>query len=191
MKLLAAAFFGLLWFAHEAGGPSAVGRPLSMFRDGAAGWIGYGLFGLLLAAALWQTVSLARAGREVETLSAAASAALVLAVGLTPSLGLTHHLAAFCLIMLVFGHYAALLYLAGSAWLIAHLAVPVVLVGVTQLHSYGLWQKFFIGYLVLAGVARDAMLTRPRPGPKHRSGSRRRRVVYTLGGDGPVWGRRR
>jgi hypothetical protein len=57
---------------------------------------------------------------------------------------------------LVYLYYALRLGLAGSPWLYAHLAFPVLLAVATSFSSYGIWQKGFVVYFLLA-VNLDAL----------------------------------
>jgi hypothetical protein len=163
MKLASLAFVLLLLIAHAAGdGAELLGRPLSVFRDGAQGGLGYALFAVLLLIGLLYTAALVRARREVETLAAGLAALLLLVVAATPSLGAFHLACSLLLLMLLFAYFALLLHLAESLWLPAHLAVPFALACATGLHSYGLWQKAVITYFVALTAIHHHLLPRPR-----------------------------
>jgi hypothetical protein len=169
MKLASLAFFVLLALAHAAGDfGEMIAQPLSLFRDGAEGWLGYWLFALMLLIGLLYTVALARSRREAEAAVSGLAVLLLLLVGVTPSNASFHLLCSLVLLLLLYGYYALLLRRAESPWLIAHLVVPVALALATRFPSYGLWQKSFIGYFVVAAVLHHHVLGRE---PERSEGS--------------------
>jgi hypothetical protein len=190
MKLASLAFVLLLLGAHAAGDSAElVGQPLSMFRDGVQGWLGYALFAVLLLISALYVAALAQAGRVPEAAVAGLAALLLLVVAGTPSWGAFHVLCSLLLLGLLVSYYALLLHRAEGPWLAAaHLAVPLALAGATGLHSYGLWQKAVITYIVAVTAAHHHLLGRPaaRPAPSaarapSRGGPGRRHKVYALG----------
>lgn len=195
MKLSSLAFVLLLVIAHAAVDPDrAVELPLSMFRDGDRPWVGYALFGHLLLIGVLYIRGLARSDRIAEAVISSAAVVLLAAIAVTPSLDGFHHLFSFLLLLLLFGYYGLVLYKAESGWLFAHLAAPVVLVFGIGFHSYGLWQKMFIVYIVGAAVVHHHLCLCTRvPGDKQpRRGSNggyplRKRKVYQLE-HGRTWG---
>jgi hypothetical protein len=198
MKLAVLAFFGLLVCAHGAGnGGSLVQQPLSMFRDGPEGWLGYALFAALLLISWFYTAALTRCRREAEADIAGLAGFLLLLVAVTPSQGSFHILCSLGLLLLVFSHYGLLLYRAENFWWFIHLALPVALALATCFHSYGVWQKSLIAYLVLAAAVHHHLLVRPRPqNPLDFAGMgglrvgrpRKRRKVYQVE-SGREWAR--
>src|SRR4051794_24655628 len=91
MKLATLAFVLLLLSAHLAGDSAElVGQPLSMFRDGEQGWLGYLLFAVLLLITGLYLAALARAERIGEAAAAGLAAVLLAVVAVTPSLGAFH-----------------------------------------------------------------------------------------------------
>jgi hypothetical protein len=163
MKLASLAFVLLLLIAHAAGdGARLLGQPLSMFRDGGQGGLGYALFALLLLISGLYLTALARAGRAGEVAVAAVAALLLAVVAVTPSQGAFHLLCSLLLLGVLLCYYALLVYRAEGPWLAAvHLAVPFALAGATGLHSYGLWQKAVITYLVVVSAVHHHLLGRP------------------------------
>jgi len=150
VKLASAAFVLLLLVAHGVGDlGQRLEQPLSLFRDGEQAWVGYLLFAALLLIGLLYTVALIRAGKEEEAVCAGLAALLLFIVAVTPSLEGVHLLCSLLLLMLLFGHYWRLLRESGSSWLIPHSLAPFVLVLVSGYHSYGLWQKGLILYIVV------------------------------------------
>jgi hypothetical protein len=151
MKLVTLVFLATLFYAHSLDNAAeAFDQPLSMFRDGEHATFGYALFALLLTAGGLMTVTLARAGRGGGACVYGSAAVLLALVAVTPSLDELHVLCSFVLLLVLYVYHATLLYQRGSAWLWAHLAVPTLLLLATGCHSYGLWQKSLIVYLVLA-----------------------------------------
>jgi hypothetical protein len=184
MKLASSLFLVLLVHAHGGTAPDqALGRPLSMFRDGPQAWQGQAMFAALLLSGVLYTASLVRCRREGEAAVAGFAVLLLLVVAATSSLGAVHGFCSFLLLFVLFAHYALLLRRAGGVWIVAHLTVPVVLMLATQFHSYGLWQKGLVVYFLAAAVLHHHVLTRFAADAK-RSGRRglplRRRTVYEL-----------
>jgi hypothetical protein len=169
-----------------------------MFRDGAQAPLGYALFAVLLVIGALYTAALVRARRAGAAAAAVLAILLLLVVAGTPSGGSFHLFCSLVLLLLLFGHCALLLYQAQSVWLVPHLAVPAALAAATRCHSYGLWQKGFVVYLLLAVAAHHHLLGR---GPTSRAASpadpyvrrrgepARRRKVYRLEA-GREWARR-
>ncbi len=171
MKLASLAFVLLLLVAHAAGDSAElVGQPLSMFRDGEQGWLGYLLFAVLLLISALYLTALARADRVGEATAAGLAAVLLLLVAVTPSWGALHVACSLLLLGLLLAYFALLLHRAEGPWLAAvHLAVPVALAGATGLHSYGLWQKAVITYIVAATAAHHHLLGSPPARTRLRS----------------------
>jgi hypothetical protein len=190
----------LLLAAHGAGHfKLCLAQPLSVFRDGEQAWLGYLLFAALLLVGLLYTRDLIRAGKEEEAVTAALAALLLFVVAVTPSLQAFHLLSSLLLLLLLFGHYWRLLRDSGGPWLILHSLAPFVLVLLSGCHSYGLWQKCMILYLVALANVRHYLLGRRRAsGPPTVSAPRlfssggvnRRRKVYLLEA-GRAWTRRK
>jgi hypothetical protein len=199
MKLASFAFCLLLLHAHGAGDfDELLGQPLSMFRDGAQGRLGYALFAVLLVIGALYTAALVRAQRAGAAAAAVLAILLLLVVAATPSGGSFHLFCSLVLLLLLFGHCALLLYRAQSVWLVPHLAVPAALAAATRCHSYGLWQKGFVVYLLLAVATHHHLLGRgptsrasPPADPyvRRRGEPTRRRKVYRLEA-GREWARR-
>ena len=153
MKPVAAAFLLLLAYAHTRDDwNAAVARPMSMFRDGGDAWIGDALFGLLLAAGVLLLVQLVRLRWILDAAAVLGIAVMLAVVAATPSADTLHNFLAFLLLFLLYVYFATVFYRLESRWLYAHLTVPAVLVFVTRLHSYGLWQKSLILYYLFAVV---------------------------------------
>jgi hypothetical protein len=186
VRIASAAFVLLLLGAHTTGDlDQCLGQPLSLFRDGEQAPLGYLLFAALLVVALLYTRDLIRAGEEEEAVTAGLAALLLFLVAVTPSWQVFHLLSSLLLLLVLFGHYWRLLRDAGSPWLIFHSAVPFVLVVLSGCHSYGLWQKCVILYLVALANVRHYLLGRARAnGPLAASAPQ-------LSGSGRVKGRRR
>jgi hypothetical protein len=201
MKLTTLAFLVALLVAHSVGdADKRFDQPLSMFRDGPDGvarWLGYLLFGLLLLAGGLLIRTLHRARRFLDVGVFRFAAGLLLLVAVTPSLNGDHELCSFFLLALLYFYYAALLYSAGSVWLVAHLPVPAALLLLTRAHSFGLWQKALILYFLLAITAQHHLLTQWVPAPRRGTAPRtrrpalpsRRRIVFNVQ-PGKAWARR-
>ena len=190
MKIPSAIFLLLLVYAHIVGDPQRLAdRPLSLFRDHDRAWLGYSLFVALLLVGVFYAVSLARCRRWGQVTVASLAVLLLLAVAATPSWGELHLTCSLLLLVLLFAHYGLLLYFAESFWLVAHLAVPVGLAVATRFHSYGIWQKGFVVYFVIAAVIHHHLQLRPRAWPEGRMGTNKPRRTYRLKLQ-PDWRRR-
>ncbi len=104
---------------------------------------------------LWPLVRCRRYG---EIVFAAPAVVMLLVVAATPSTGLLHAILSFALLVLIFAHFAILLYLESSFWLLAHLLVPAILMFAARYQSYGVWQKGLIVYFVIAAAIRHHFL---------------------------------
>jgi hypothetical protein len=193
MTATAIAFFTALVCAHAVGDPDSVlERPLSQFRDGHDGWLGYAMFFLLLLMGVQYTVVLVRSRMEAEAFISGLGVSLILIVSLTSSSGAFHLLTSLLLLLILFSFFGSLIRRAGNPCLWLHLTVPVLLVFATRFHSYGLWQKSLIVYFILAAVFHVHILQRNLQNPREarRDQPRKRRKVYQLE-PGPVWQRRK
>lgn len=197
MKLTALAFLVVLAAAHLAGDLDPVlSRPLSMFRDGPAAWLGYLLFSLLLLLLALYATRLWRRGHEPEAIISGFAGALLVLVAATPSANAFHECFALQLFLLLYAYYGVLLYRTELICFVFHLVAPLALAMLTNFHSYGLWQKCYIVYFVLASTAHDHLLGwligKPASKPAARSARGqigRRRKVYQLD-PGRTWSRR-
>jgi hypothetical protein len=161
VKSASAAFVLLLLVAHGVGEFSRrLAEPLSMFRDGEQAWLGYVLFATLLLVSIRYTRDMIRVGEKDEAVVAGLAALLLFIVAVTPSLEGFHILSSLLLMLLLFGHYWRLLRDSGSLWLILHVLAPFALVLLTGCHSYGLWQKCLILYLVALANLRHHQICR-------------------------------
>lgn len=182
MKLAVIAFFLLLLLAHASGDfDEQLAQPLSLFRDGEQVWLGYSLFTLLSVIGVLYTVVLAKSEMEPEAVVSGFAVILLLIVATTSSFSAFHLLTSLVLLLVLFGYFGLLLRRANSLWFLPHMMIPVILVLATRFHSYGLWQKSFIGYFVLASVIHAHLLGEIVPQDRRKSVySKRRRKVYTL-----------
>jgi hypothetical protein len=194
IRLLSVIFLILLLKAHTVGEfEIRLWLPLSLMRDGPTGWLGYAMFAFLVGISALQCIALTRAKREWDAGICWIGTVLLVFVALTPSVDFWHLFASVILLSLLYSYYAFSLRNAGSIWLIPHLVSPIILVLLTKYHSYGLWQKSLIVYLVLIANIHHWLLGRGYIKPiqeRYRYRSQRRRKVYTLE-PGPTWKRKR
>jgi len=191
MKTVSAAFLCLLLAAHWTDDfEQSVARPLSLFRDDRNGTLGYVLFGLLLAAGGLMVHRLLRIQWFLDAATLLITAMLLGFVAATPSTDSNHLIVAFAILILLYVYFAVVFFRGESRWFWGHLAVPVLLVFATRLHSYGLWQKSLIVYFLLAlnveyHVVGDWLRTAGRRADKRpglpRRETERRQKVYRLG----------
>jgi hypothetical protein len=190
MKLLSVGFLGLLVWSQAIVGPELSLRPLSMFRDGDYGVVGYALFAVLCVIGIVMLTAQRRAERYGGTAAFAIALALLLIVAATPSLHPVHEAAAAVLLFTLFAYYAGLLILAERIWLYLHLAMPLGLVPLLS-WGYGPWQKGVIVYLLLVINVHWHLLQAGTSQPhRARPAALRRRVVYVVE-PGEMWGRRK
>jgi len=154
--LPATVLFLVLLAAVHIADPTTVDRPLSLLREGPWPVAGYALFALLGLIGVLHARSAVRLGHGVGVAVPCIAVVLLAIVALTPSFDDDHASATFALMGLVFVYYAARLAIARSPWLLAHLTFPVLLTVATLWASYGVWQKGFIVYFLLA-VNLDAL----------------------------------
>jgi hypothetical protein len=191
MKVASLTFVAVLLLAHVQGDPAKVwALPLSMLRDDGRGVLGYVLFAMLLLVGGLMLLALLRAEMHGHVCLFGLLAVVLALVALTPSEGEFHLICSLVLFALLYTYYAVQLHATGGLWFRAHLAVPVLLVLATQFHSYGLWQKSFILYFLLAVNVQYHLLTQASPARAARVGGRRRdgylprrRVVHVLDAD--------
>ena len=192
MKLASLAFVTCLSLAHLEGDfAKTLSLPLSMIRDGESWWVGYLLFGLLLLIAGLMLNRLRRDDLAVDACLVGVVAAFLFLVAVTPSQDGFHNFGSFVVLAVLFGYYAAVLRGESAAWMFGHLAVPILLLFVTQFHSYGLWQKSLIVYFLLVINVHNWLLSRGGISlsltnlmnqGRHRGRGKapRRRVVYMV-----------
>jgi hypothetical protein len=196
MKLACLAFLSLLTVAVYSGGNAdPFYLPLSMFRDGQHWALGYTLFGLLALIGALMAASLGRTGRTVDAVVFSLGVLLLAVIVVTPSVDGFHFLCSLVLLFLLFSYYGLLLFLAECWFLLTtHVLIPLVLAIATGCQSYGVWQKAFIVYFVLAITLHHHTLARwvPRskaPSGRYPSAPLRKRIVYVVE-DGKAWSRR-
>lgn len=177
VKLFGIAFAALLVCAHFADVQGdAYHRPLSVFRDFEPAWIGYALFGVLLAIGLETIRTAFRVQAEFHAAVYLVATGLLAAVAFTPSNDSLHSTCALVTMIMLFVYYAALLYRSDSMfWLVMHLLTPSVLMMASRLESYGIWQKGMILYFLAAAVVHQSLLAQWLP-KRRRARSKRVRI---------------
>jgi hypothetical protein len=189
MKLLSVTFLGLLIWSQQVAGRPLSDLPLSMFRDGEFGVLGYTLFALLLVIGVLMLHAQIRLRRFGAIVVFGLALAFLIVVVATPSLDADHNACATLLLFRLFGYYAGLLILAETGWLYAHLAVPLALTPLLA-GGYGPWQKGLIVYLlVLINIHWHVLRSIPHSATRRRSPALRRRTVYVVE-TGKAWTRR-
>jgi hypothetical protein len=168
VKVLGLTFAALLVCAHFADVQGdAYHRPLSMFRDYEPAWIGYALFGLLLAIGAETIRTAFRVQAERHAIVYLVATGLLGVVAATPSEDALHTTCALAAMAMMFVYYAVLLYRSDSLfWLVIHLLTPSVLMMASQLESYGIWQKGMILYFLTATVMHQGLMAQWLPRAK-------------------------
>ena len=181
VKLFGVTFAALLVCAHLADlQGDAYARPLSMFRDYDPAWIGYALFGLLIAIGLETARTAYRVRSELHTFMYVLMTALLAFVAATPSNGDWHLMCALAAMAIMFVYYACLLYNSDSLfWLVMHLLWPSFMLMARHFEGYGVWQKGMILYFLIATIVHQSVLGQWLP---KRTRSQRKRVATTTRG---------
>jgi hypothetical protein len=185
VKLFGVVFAALLVCAHFADVQGdAYQRPLSMFRDYDPAWIGYALFGLIVAMGLETARTAFRVGAAIHAVAYLVATTLLAVVAATPSNDSLHIECALAAMVLLFVYYAVILYRADAMfWLVLHLLTPSLLMMGSRLESYGIWQKGMILYFLIATVAHQHYLSQWLP---MGSRGKRTRVRIHVGRKTPV-----
>jgi hypothetical protein len=195
LKLSSLAFLALLCYTHVAAGTGLLlAMPLSMFRDGPLSPAGYLLFAFLTLIGITLTLTLAGSGRRAEAGLAGAATGLLVVVAATPTYHAAHEATSFGLLFALYCYVGCLATAAGRTWFYLHLATPAILLLATQFHSYGLWQKSYVVYVIVVANVYAHLVRREAIAPPRREYDRRaptrRRKVYTVD-PGRVWAVRR
>ncbi|MBL9165822.1 MAG: hypothetical protein JNL18_24070 [Planctomycetaceae bacterium] len=124
-------------------------RPMSLFRDVEPAWVGYAMFGLLIALGMETARSAARlrywsqAGVNVLIATALAVTAL------TPSFDSLHVLGANVAMITLLVNTTWLLFQHEQwFWLVIHITTPATLAMGALANGYGVWQKGMILYFL-------------------------------------------
>jgi hypothetical protein len=183
VKLFALTFAALLVCAHLADiHGDAYHRPLSMFRDYEPAWIGYAMFGLLLAIGVETVRTAIRVQAIGHAVIYAISIALLAAVAATPSNNHTHSECAAVVMAMMFVYYAVVLYRADQLfWLTLHLLMPSILMMAARYESYGIWQKGLILYYLCAGAIHHHCLAQWLPKFGHSCRRNAHRIKIKVG----------
>jgi hypothetical protein len=178
VKILATAFVVLLLYAHVVDPlGEAYFRPLSTFRDFDPAWLGYALFGTLLAVGAGTARTAFRVQNEVQMAMYLLFTVLLGIVVATPSNDFYHVYCALILMAAVTINLGVVLWYNDSIfWFAMHLLAPSILMWATQIESYGVWQKALILYFVAATVAHDGILSAGLP----KRAKRPRKVKVTI-----------
>jgi hypothetical protein len=191
MRSTSSAFVVILILAHFVEGPESLAVPLSLFRDGPAALLGYLLFAMLAGTGYLLIRCLRHSNAVDDSHVYAAGLCLLVLVAVTPSQNIGHLGASFMLLGLLYLYHATLLWDARSRWFRIHLFVPILVLGLTGAHSYGLWQKGLILYGLAAmnlhaayarrkagGACQRAWRSSRAPGPRHASRTATMRVAH-------------
>jgi hypothetical protein len=165
VKILGIAFAVLFVCAHKADLlGDAYTRPLSCFRDCDPAWIGYAMFGLLIAIGLETARTAFRLRSELHTFMYLVMTAQLAFIAATPSWGAWHQTFAAVGMACLFVYYAVLLYNGDQLfWLVIHLLMPSFLLTGSHYESYGVWQKGMIIYSLLATIVHQEVLAQWLP----------------------------
>ncbi len=189
MRLASLAFFLILAGLH--GSEQALSQPLSTFRDGPLRAWGFALFGLLTFIGLNWIWTLVRTRSYSDLVGVVPALPLLGFVALTDSFDGWHLAASFVLLGWMLLFFAAKLWEAENWWVFAHLLMPIAIGLTIRFHSFGLWQKSLIAYLVVLINMHDLLRlceheTKPLPRPGRTSDSELARQFYESGHFNPL-----
>jgi hypothetical protein len=178
VKILATAFIALFVYAHVADSQGdAYLRPLSTFRDYDPEWLGYALFGTLLAVGLGTARTAYRVQNEAQMAIYLLATVILAVVVATPSNDFWHWYCAMILMAGVVVNLGVVLWYSDSIfWFVMHLLAPTIIMWATRIESYGLWQKGLILYFLAATVTHEQLLSRWLP----KRAKPRRKVKVTI-----------
>ncbi len=143
-------FLGLLLYSHGAGEfASLISSPMSLLRDGDQQLIGFSLFGSMLVIGILMVCDLVRFHRLLEAVFFVLATIIIGFIAVTPSDNADHLFLSLALLLSFFLYYARQLRTVGSIWFYAHLFISFAWVAVIENHSFGLWQKGMIVYLII------------------------------------------
>ncbi|MFT3882598.1 MAG: hypothetical protein QM703_23465 [Gemmatales bacterium] len=132
-----------------AGWEEALHVPFSQWRDGPYSVFGYVNFILLLACSLLILVLIIRQRLRSDIITAVSIVLLLFIVMITPSKDAFHRYSSYVLFLLLMGYYTWVLWRWNARNVIVHLAVLLALTLLTAWHSYGLWQKALVLYMLV------------------------------------------
>jgi hypothetical protein len=132
-----------------AGWEEALQVPFSQWRDGPYYVFGYVNFTLLLVCSLLIFVLILRQRQRGDIITAISIVLLLFIVMVTPSKDAFHRYSSYVLFLLLMGYYTWVLWRWNTRYVIVHLAVLLALTVLTAWHSYGLWQKALVFYMLV------------------------------------------
>jgi len=161
MKGASLALLGVLAALHWLEGDGAVALPLSMFRDGKNAGLGYSAFALLIFMGIVMTRAAHRSGDSLTCRVYGVGTIMLALVAATPSIHPFHILVSLALPAIFQAFYFRLLYSVAGSWRALLPSVPLLLLLVPSLHSYGALQKSMILYVVVLANLHYGLLSRP------------------------------
>jgi len=168
MAVLSLAFFGCFIAAHMVrGGWEALPLELCFFREGASEPLGYALFVLLFAIGALLVWRMARdPACEADFRLCVPMLGLLIFVAVTPSMDGFHLIASLIVIGGLYAYYTRALECREHPWLRLHLLMPLLMLAIPPLGSFGSWQKGMILYIV---VLINAQYLALGPAPRKQS----------------------
>ena len=130
---------------------NAYARPMSLFRDVEPTWIGYVMFGLLIALGMETARSAARLQYWSQIIANGFIASALAVTALTPSFDSLHVMGANVAMIALLANITWLLFQHEQwFWMAIHLITPASLAMGALTNGYGVWQKGMILYLLAA-----------------------------------------
>jgi hypothetical protein len=164
MKLASLLFFALLIYVHQVcGAYEPLHWPLSAFREGECGPVGYALFGAIALVTAVYSVDLRRFRDPIQAIDTIGFGVLLLMVVFSPNRWMFHRTAAFTLLGCAYVFFA-IQFRRNRPLMLLHLCAPIALAVLTRFESYGIWQKALISYFVVVGTIHHHVATRDMRG---------------------------
>ena len=165
MKLASLIFFALLFYVHHVcSAYEPLHWPLSAFRDGECGPLGYALYGAIALVTAVYSVDLKRFRDPIEAVDTIGFGMILLMAAFSPNRWMLHRGSAGLLLVCTYV-FLAMELRNNRPLMYLHLSAPIALAALTGFESYGLWQKALISYFVVVATFHHHVAMREQRDP--------------------------